>query len=189
MKPEDILVIGDSWSSAVVAGVGDRCGWPQMLGIPEANVQAVAGSTAAQWAEDFDGRLSVALATEAQCLVFSLLGNDMRQALADGSLTLDEAAAGIRALRRVAKAAGKRRTVALLYADPTVGADPRMSMAVMALNLVIAGTLEPLGIEFLDCWELLGPGHFAPPDIHPTREGHRLIAAALSATLGLGVRP
>lgn len=188
MKPEDVLVIGDSWSSAVSADGGDRTGWPQMLGIPERNVQAVAGSTAAQWAADFEGRLTRAIETPAECLVFSLLGNDMRAALADGLLTLDEAMRGIRALRRVAAATRRRRTIALLYADPSGGADPRVAMAAHSLNAAIAETLELVGgIELLDCQSLLGKSHFLPPDIHPTVEGHVFIARKIKAMLELEV--
>ena len=188
MKPEDVLVIGDSWSSAVSADGGDRTGWPQMLGIPEANVQAVAGSTAVQWEANVAGRLSTALATPAECLVFSLLGNDMRAALSDGLLTLDEAMRGIRALRRVAMAMRRRRTVALLYADPSGGADPRVAMAVRSLNAVIAETLELVGgIELLDCQSLLDKSHFLPPDIHPTVEGHGVVARKIKAMLELEV--
>ena len=189
MKPEDILVIGDSWSSAVVAGEGDRCGWPQILGIPENNVQAVAGSTAAQWAADWEGRLTRACNTPARCVILSLMGNDMRQALHDGVLTPAELMAGMAALRKVFDAVreGRESMVVLLYAD-SYGADSREEYAVYALNLVIRATTFLHGTNFLDSERVLLPEHFEVGDIHPNLEGHEAIARAMARMLKIKTR-
>ena len=72
-----LLVIGDSWASAHEADTDNpNAGWPEILGIPSERRQAVAGSTAAQWAADFDGRLSRAIQTPSQAVFVSIGGND-----------------------------------------------------------------------------------------------------------------
>ena len=172
------LVVGDSWSSAVVAGEGDRMGWPLMLGIATDMRQAVAGSTAAQWAADFDGRLTRAAQTPADLVILSLLGNDAFAALADGTVTPDEICAGIAALRRVVETVRKAHTIVLLYADPFVGRDIRSAIACPLLNAAICGAL-PEGVKTFDTRRVLLPEHFDGRDIHPNRAGHEAIATGL----------
>jgi lysophospholipase L1-like esterase len=172
------LVVGDSWSSAVVAGAGDRMGWPLMLGIADDMRQAVAGSTAAQWAADFDGRLTRAAQTSADVVILSLLGNDAFAALADGTVTPDEVSAGVSALRRMVETVRKARTIVLLYADPFGGKDVRSAIACPLLNAAICGAL-PKGVETFDSRTVLRPEHFDGRDIHPNRAGHEAIAEGL----------
>jgi len=172
------LVVGDSWSSAVVAGEGDHAGWPLNLGIAGEMRQAVAGSTAAQWAADFDGRLTRAAQTQAETVILSLLGNDAFAALADGTVTPDEVIAGVTALRYVVETVRKGRTIVLLYADPFCGRDPRSAIACPLLNSAICGAL-PAGVETFDTRSVLRPEHFDGRDIHPNRAGHEAIAAGL----------
>lgn len=176
------LIIGDSWSSAVVAGEGDRMGWPLALGIPDDMRQAVAGSTAAQWAEDFDGRLTRAAQTRADVVILSLIGNDAFAALADGIVTPEEVSAGLSALRRVVETVRKGRTIVILYADPFCGRDPRLAIACQLLNAAICGLL-PDGVETFDTRTVLRPEHFDGRDIHPNRSGHESIATALREML------
>jgi len=173
-----VLVIGDSWSSAVVAGEGDSAGWPLMLGIPDEMRQAVSGSTAAQWAADFDGRLTKAAHTKADVVILSLLGNDAFAALADGTVTPQEVVSGLVNLRYVIGAVQKARTIVLLYADPFCGRDVRSAIACPLLNAAIRATL-PICVEAFDTRTVLRPGHFDGVDIHPNRAGHEAIAAAL----------
>jgi lysophospholipase L1-like esterase len=185
---QSILVIGDSWSSAVVAGEGDRAGWPLILGIPDDMRQAVSGSTAAQWAADFEGRLTKAAQTQADAVILSLLGNDAFAALADGVATPQEIIAGVKALRHVIETVRKPRTIVLLYADPFCGSDIRKALACSLLNVAIE-TATPEGVEILDLRTVLGPQHFGGTDIHPTRAGHEAIAAAVGAAVKAAVRP
>jgi len=177
------MVVGDSWSSAVVAGEGDRGGWPLMLGIPDEMRQAIAGSTAAQWAADFDGRLTRAEQTKAETVVLSLLGNDAFSALADGTVTPEEVSAGVAALRRVVGTVHKARTIVLLYADPFCGRYLRTAIACPLLNAAICGAL-PEGVETFDTRTVLRAEHFDGRDIHPNRAGHEAIAAGLREMLG-----
>lgn len=176
------LVVGDSWSSAVVAGEGDRMGWPLMLGIADDMRQAVAGSTAAQWASDFDGRLTRAAQTQADVVILSLLGNDAFAALSDGTVTPEEVSVGVSALRRVVKTVRKARTIVLLYADPYSGRDLRSAIACPLLNAAICGAL-PDGVDTFDSRTVLRPAHFDGRDIHPNRAGHDAIAAGLREML------
>ena len=179
---QNVLVIGDSWSSAVVAGEGDRAGWPLLLGIPDEMRQAVSGSTAAQWAANLDGRLTKAAQTPADVVIISLLGNDAFAALADGVATPQEIIAGIAALRHVIEAVRKPRTIVMLYADPFCGSDIRKAIACSLLNVAIV-TAIPGGVEILDLRTVLGPQHFDGADIHPTRAGHEASAAAVEAAV------
>jgi lysophospholipase L1-like esterase len=178
-----VLVVGDSWSSAVVAGEGDRAGWPLILGIPDDMRQAVSGSTAAQWSADFDGRLTKATQTPADVVIISLLGNDAFAALADGVATPQEIIAGVKALQHVIETVRKPRTIVLLYADPFCGSDIRKAIACSLLNVAI-GTAVPDGVEALDLRTVLGSQHFDGVDIHPTRAGHEAIAAAVEVLMG-----
>ena len=181
----DCLVIGDSWSSAVVAGEGDRAGWPLILGIPDDLRQAVSGSTAAQWAGDFEGRLTRASQTRADVAIISLLGNDAFAAVADGRVTSEEVDQGVAALRAVITSAGKKRTIVLLYTDPSGGEDKRSAVVCSLLNAAIRGALPPRA-EYFDTQSVLRPEHFNWPDIHPNKEGHQAIAAGLREMLNPG---
>lgn len=172
------LVVGDSWSSAVVAGEGDRAGWPLNLGIADEMRQAVAGSTAAQGAANFDGRLTRAAQTPANMVILSLLGNDAFAALSDGTVTPEEVSAGVAALRRVVETVRKARTIVLLYTDPFCGRDLRAAIACPLLNAAICGAL-PVGVETFATRRVLLPEHFDGHDIHPNRAGHEAIAAGL----------
>ena len=178
----NILVVGDSWSSAVVAGEGDRIGWPLMMGIADNMRQAVAGSTAAQWAADFEGRLTRAAQTQADVVILSLLGNDAFAAIADGTVTPGEVQDGVLALRRVIEAVRKARTIVLLYADPFSGRDIKSAIACPLLNAAICGAL-PDGVETFDTRHVLLPEHFDGRDIHPNRIGHEAIAEGLHKML------
>lgn len=157
-------------------------GWPLMLGIAEDMRQAVGGSTAAQWAADFEGRLTRAAQTPADVVILSLLGNDAYAALADGTVTPEEVEAGVAALRRVIETVRKSRTIVLLYADPFSGRDARSAIACPLLNAAICSAL-PDGVETFDTRRVLLPQHFDGRDIHPTRAGHEAIADGLVARL------
>jgi lysophospholipase L1-like esterase len=185
---KNVLVIGDSWSSAVVAGEGDRAGWPLILGIPDDMRQAVSGSTAAQWAANFDGRLTKAANTPADVVILSLLGNDAFAALADGVATPQEIMAGVSALRHVIETVRKSRTIVLLYADPFCGSDIRKAVACSLLDMAIVSAL-PDGVEKLDLRTVLGPQHFDGVDIHTNKAGHEAIAAAVEAAVRGAVKP
>jgi lysophospholipase L1-like esterase len=179
-----IIVFGDSWSSEVVAGLGDRLGWSYMLGIPDEMRQGVAGSTAAQWAADFEGRLTKVVQTPADVVILSLLGNDAFAALADGVATPQEIVAGVAALRHVIETVRKPRTIVLLYADPFCGSDIRKAIACSLLNVAI-GTAVPDGVEILDLRTVLGPQHFDGVDIHPNKAGHEAIARRIAELIGI----
>lgn len=181
MNPEKILVIGDSWSSAYVAtptGPIDRDGWPKLLGVPDAMRQGVAGSTAEQWAADFESRLTKAAQTEANVVILSLLGNDAFAALSDGKITGNEIASALLNFNRVVLLAKKARTIVLQYADPFNGANPQHAFICHLMNALIKGEC-PDGVEVFDTRTVLKPEHFDGKDIHPNIDGHKAIAAGL----------
>lgn len=179
VNPEKILVVGDSWASAVVAGDPEHLGWPSLLGIPPAMRQAVPGSTAAQWDADHKDMLSRAVRTPSDVVIVSLLGNDALQAIADGSVTPDEVSRGLAALFHVFLAFEDRdRVIAMLYADPFSGANATFAIMLPLLNAAIVNML-PAGVETFDTRTVLLPTHFDGKDIHPNLAGHQAIADGL----------
>lgn len=180
-----ILVIGDSWSSAMVAGQqGKRKGWPLMLGIPDKMRQGVAGSTAASWAKNKNNMLSKAVKTEADVVIMSLLGNDALVALHDGKIKPKEVIDGLINLHRVIKMVSKSRTIVFLYTDPSFGTNKVFATLMPFVNSAIRSSC-PEGVEIFDSQEFLRKEHFLPLgiDIHPNKEGHQAIANALSGIL------
>jgi len=174
----NILVIGDSWASAIESDIGvDGVGWPAIMGIDPQYRLAVAGSTAVQWASDYSAWLTRAKACMTDTVVISLLGNDAIQALADGVLSGEEVADGLAAMHSVVQAIQRKRTIVMLYADPFSGADARARIGVPMLNAAIQLVCSPLGVIFADTSKWLNSDHFLPPNIHPTRAGHEIIAS------------
>lgn len=170
------LVIGDSWASAWEADTGRDEGWPLMMGLAPEMRQGIAGSTAAQWASDFDGRLSRSRNTDSDAVIVSLLGNDARHAVSDGQVTADEIAAGLRDMRAVVELVLRPLTIVLLYADPFCGDNAQARVGVPLLNGAIRWACTGLHVVFADAGAWLGREHFDGADIHPTRAGHAVIA-------------
>lgn len=178
-----ILVIGDSYSAAREGDTGRDLGWPDVLGLPTTMRQALSGSTAAQWAADFEGRLTKARQTGSDLVVMSLLGNDAFAALADGQVTPTEVVAGLHNLRQVVTEVSmlSRPVVVLLYPDPFSGKNPQSATGVPMLNAAIRMAVCGIPtVSFLDLGTVLRPEHFNGTDIHPTRAGHEVIAAAIA---------
>ena len=176
----NILVVGDSWASAHEADTGNvDAGWPEIMGVPENLRQAVAGSTAEQWAQNFDGRLDKARETKTSKAFVSLMGNDARRAISDGKITADEMARALTSMREVILAVewNRDKTFVLLYTDPYSGKDPKAAMGVQMLNGAIRAACHGLDVEFYDTSRVLKPEHFDGKDIHPTRAGHEVLAA------------
>jgi len=177
------LVLGDSWASAIEADTGRDAGWPEIMGIPSDMRQAVAGSTAAEWAADKDGRLTRAINTEADAVIISLMGNDGRHAMSDGVLTIAEMVGMVRSMRRVVDTLQRSLTVVLLYADPYSGRDDTAAMGVSFLNSAIRWACRDLPVTFVDTGDWLTQEHFDGKDFHPTRAGHEVIAAHIAEIL------
>jgi len=185
----DILVLGDSWASAVEADTGRDAGWPQIMGIPDTHRQGISGSTAAEWAADLDGRLTHAMGTQARCVIISLMGNDARAAVEDGRVTARELADALASMRHVVNACRRPRTVVLLYADPYGGTQTQSSIAVPIINAAIRAACLGLNVVYADTGAWLQPEHFDGRDIHPTRAGHQVIAERMRALCGEGRLP
>ena len=129
------MTIGDSWSSAIEADTGNDAGWPDMMQIDHR--QAISGSTAAEWAGNKEGRLDKAIETDADVLILSLLGNDFRRAIQDGSISIAEITACFQDMRKVVRAAKKKRTIVILYADPFCGSNQLAALGVEIINMTI----------------------------------------------------
>lgn len=180
----DILIVGDSWSSAVVAGDPSHRGWSALLGIPMERNLAVAGSTAVEWAGNYRHYAMNAAAVAADTLILSLGGNDAFQAHSDGVITVTEIFEAVTALRRVLTGLRRKRMLVLLYADPYCGANPGAVKGLTYLNMGIelscAGLHE---VELVDLREVLNKEHFDGYDIHPNLAGHEVIAAGIKRRL------
>lgn len=173
-----LLVIGDSWASAYEADTDNQyAGWPEILGIPSERRQAVPGSTAAQWAADFDGRLTRAIATPAEAVFVSIGGNDV------GNLRgFADASRAIFNIRKVVGSFSGRPTLVMLYANPFPG-NAEVEAAVGMLNGAIRYACKGLKVTFFHSGNFLLPEHFLQRhdhDIHPTRAGWALVADAIA---------
>lgn len=186
-----VLTVGDSWASAYVNGVNDA-GWPSILGIPNEMRQAVAGSTAAQWAADYNNWLTQAANTAADVVVISLLGNDVFAALSDGVVTPYEIGGGISNLSKVISIVSKPRTIVFLYTNPFKGRSAEESargdIICALLNGAIRVSCDRSSVyssqtSLFDTGLVLQPQHFDGKDIHPNQEGQEMIATALKIIL------
>lgn len=171
-----ILVVGDSWGAGHVAEDQTDNGWPVMLGIAEELRQAVDGTTAVQWASDFNGMLTRAVMTTCDCCVVSLLGNDAMYAYGDKTITPQEVADATAALRKVLMTlmGVHSRVLVMTYANP-YPQDWRAGLVVGAINAAIRACAA--GAEIIATSDVLnGPECFACGDFHPSYEGHRRLA-------------
>jgi lysophospholipase L1-like esterase len=190
-----ILVIGDSWSSAVCAtliGDIDHYGWPQIMGAKKWVTMfclGVKGSTALQWATNFDNRLAIAKATPADVLIMSLLGNDVLQACVTGNtaaLTEAKLAQGGKELAGVVKVAKKSRTIVMLYADPFNGKLPLVNKLLPLVNAQIKKSVAGIaGVEIFDTGTVLTLACFNGNSGHPNLKGHTALAKAFKQLLGI----
>lgn len=177
-----LLVIGDSWASAHEADTDNQYGgWPEILGVPPERRQAVPGSTAAQWAADFESRLSRAIQTPAEAVFVSIGGNDV------GNLRgFADASRAIFNIRKVVGSlSGFDQVIVMLYANPFPG-NADVESAVGMLNGAIRYACRGMKLRFFNSGKILLPEHFLQRhdhDIHPTRAGWALVAEALAAML------
>jgi len=169
-----ILTIGDSWID---------CQWPVIMGVTAPFRQGVRGSTAHQWATDYNSMLSKAIATEASSVIISLLGNDAISAASDGNVTLKEIIDGVSNLAKVVNAIKREQTIVLLYADPFCGKDPRATIGVKMINSAIKLACGGLDVDFADTGDCLTSDHFDGKDIHPNKDGQVAIAAMMTKIL------
>ena len=179
-----ILVIGDSWASAQVGGTNIiNGGWPLILDIPGSRRQAISGTTAQQWNANHNGMLQRAMSTEAGVSIISLMGNDLLQALSDGTITDAEKFTALYSMRCVVTQLRRRRTIVLLYADPYCGNKEGAAEMVAQLNDAIKVACACLGVEFFKTADVLLPAHFDGVDIHPNDLGQQAIADGLAKML------
>jgi len=191
-----ILPMGDSWASAVCAtpqGDVDHRGWPQIIGSngwATMFYNGVMGSTAAQWAMNFDNRLEIAKLAPADVCIVSLLGNDVIHACESGdtaALTMAALTLGGRALTGVVNVAKKPRTLVMIYADPFGGKQALVNKWLPVVNAQITKSVAGIkGVEIFDTAPVLAaPGSFNGVSGHPTAQGHIALATAFKQRLGL----
>jgi len=174
-----ILVIGDSWASAVVAETQRDEGWPEMMGLPSVLRQGIDGSTAGDWASDRDGTLTRALATPCERVVISLGGNDMFHAYSDREITPQEISSAMASLKKVVSAfqnkVGIKNVWLLLYSNPYQD-QAYAKLVTLALR---AGQISacPEGTQTIDTADVLNsPDCWANGDYNPSFEGNVRIA-------------
>ena len=183
--------IGDSWNAGFDDETRtDKGGWIAKLDPARFGRVAslsVSGSTAKQWAEDFDGRLSraVELAPATDVYFVSLMGNDAYAAMAEGSeggktVTAAEIRAAVGNLRNVvsALAATGKRVLVMMYANPfqnnfvTACGCTALNAAIVfaSANFVDSG-------DYIDSASVLeAPGMMSGIGIHPSDAGYAALA-------------
>lgn len=177
----NLLCIGDSWASAHESDTDAQyAGWPEILGVLPALRQARAGSTAAQWAADFEDRLSWAKATDTGAVLISIGGNDIgdMRSFADASRAIFN-------IRKVVGSFTDRLAIVMLYANPFPG-NAEAETAVFCLNRAIHYACKSMSVVYLETSKILLPEHFLQlheRDIHPTRAGWALVAEAIRSIL------
>ena len=186
----DILVLGDSWASAVVAGPapsGNGPCWPVLMGIPESRRKGISGSTAKDWAYDYNLNMAEALATTADVVIVSLMGNDLRHALDDEVLAPEEIDTAIQSMRKVVEqlADTYARVIVLLYADPFCAKNKLAAYMVGLLNTTIRQACTGLDVTFAPTYEYLGKDDFDGKDIHPNAAGHIKIATRMQELIDM----
>lgn len=154
---------------------------------------AKSGSTAKQWAADFEGRLTRALATECDAYVVSLLGNDAFAAInpqSDGgaNVTLAELRTAFESLVKVLTAlkATGRRVLVLQYTNPYPN-DKIAALGCCLLNNAIYVATGMAGIGSVDLIftsaVLDEPGAMSGIGIHPSPAGYARLAALIGDML------
>ena len=150
----EVLVVGDSWASAVEGDTKKDAGWPDILGVDPEYQQGVGGTTAYQWSHDHNGMLTKARETECDTLIVSLMGNDARAALSDGKVTHDEVLTALGSMRNVLNWLCRKRTFVILYADPFSGKNTQSRAGIPILNAAIRFVVQG-DAHFIDLGEIL----------------------------------
>lgn len=170
--------VGDSWTKRE-ADTGIDRGW-EALAIPDYLRFGVSGSTAQQWAADYNGMLTRALSacSRGDMVIISLVGNDIRHAARDGFVTGLEVYHATKYLSRVVTAFQEKeaRVCLLLYTDPYNGHNLMARAGVGMMNIIVRGVASLYCCDLLDTEAILKPQHFTGFDFHPTSAGHEAIA-------------
>ena len=178
--------IGDSWCCREGDTGIDR-GWQEFALSPQCR-HGVSGTTAEEWNTDKNCLLSTALTyiNKDDNVIISLIGNDLRQAIAEGNLENGEIFMAVQSLIGVVdkvKAKDAKVTL-LLYADPFNGKDSAAKSGVALMRILLKGVAFMRQCDTLDTAEILTlPNHFNGYDIHPTEKGHRAIAEYINKTM------
>jgi len=192
-KTPELLILGDSHAACRLPhSPVDAWTVAELLGVPASNRLAVSGSTARQWASDYQGRLSAAITNRAGIVWISIGGNDALAAAADGQVTAAEQLAVAADMLRffAAAARGRALCVCTLYADPWQGARPDQAAGLDALDAGISNVCElacsSVGtpVAFLDERTVLTPANYGGSgDLHPNAEGYTNIALRLRSII------
>ena len=175
----NVLVIGDSWSSAIESDTGLNQGWPTILNIDQNLKQALAGSTAQQWRSDFDGRLTKAIQTPADTVIMSIMGNDLIGLISSGNISFASMSVAFTSMQYVTQHFYNRnKLIVILYSDPFCGNRPDVKIAVPIMNAAIVNAC-PKSTVFLHSSDFLTLDDFNGSDIHPKKSGHVKIASEL----------
>lgn len=189
-----VLIIGDSHAKGYLPHTcvdSDAIG--TALGTPAELCQAVSGSTADDWAQNFSDRLNFAIADSlgVEAVLVSLGGNDAFKAAADGTVSDFEVAALCVNLAHVLReiAVHAPRVFVLLYGYPFAVRDPVKVDALRRLNAFIAATaatvakLDGVRIELIDESDILDEADWPGDDIHPFVTGYNKIGREIARRL------
>jgi len=187
---ENVLVMGDSWASAVESDTGEQYGgWPKLLKVPKGQRLGIPGSTAHDWYTNKQNCLQEVLdrieAGGIDLVFISLLGNDFRGLLESPlEVFIDKTATAMGELGMlVSTIAGSGvHVVSMTYMNPYPD-DPIAERMVGLLNDAVERVSK---MCFSTEWALSGVKEpFAKGDFHPTKEGHKAIALHLLSMMNL----
>jgi lysophospholipase L1-like esterase len=189
MTNASIVLFGDSYTAGRIPHTQTDGAFRAALGVPAYCDLAKSGSTAQQWAADFDDRLSSVVSSSADIAVGSLGGNDAFAALSDGVVTWGEQTSSMISLTLVlSRIAEKKPVLLMLYPNPYMGVPDKLPDAadkVRGLNELISSIADVINLSghnpvmLLDLGTVLRPEHFDGVDIHPTEAGYRAMAEAV----------
>lgn len=183
------LIIGDSYSAAREGDTQLDRGWPALLGVSAAWRQAVSGSTAAQWAGDYQGWLSRAKGTACDAVIMSLLGNDAFQAApglqSNPAAAVVAVAEAYKNMETVLAVVYRQPIFVLLYPDAYNGKNSVWNFGLPMLNGAVrhAVAVAAPNAVLVDLGTILSPQDFNGVDYHPIQSGHVKIAAYFSKLL------
>jgi lysophospholipase L1-like esterase len=189
---EDIVLFGDSYTAGREAGTNRDGALRQSLGVPLYNDLAVSGSTAQQWAADFNDRLSAVVSSSAAIAVGSIGGNDLFAAMSDGRITDGEKYAAAASLFYVLMRLRRKRILLMVYPDPFFGSRPDASAAAAGIaeaikQIVSLARICGVEVSVIDLSPVLSPIHFDGTDIHPNAAGYAVMAEAIIKMVRGGV--
>ena len=175
------IFIGDSWGAGRNSSNGIDDGWKSIVN-EEDHILGVYGSTASQWASDYNGWLTKAKekSKNADIVIVSLMGNDAFNLFYSRKYISDDIHKICNDFRFVIENFKEKRIIVLLYEIPK-SINWRLSLVCMLLNSFIKTSLFGLNVEYADMSKWLQPEHLGGEmPLHPFESGWEIACQKMS---------